>query len=82
MNFKMIYTVLMLSMGKVDHMSGITVFGCKDSTVNFICERDSLVHIVRANYGRFSVSVCNVDAQQWDTNCSTEVQTTSIISKR
>ena len=53
-----------------------TLFGCDGSTVSVTCPYGYNISIVRANYGRFSISVCNHGAVEWDTYCGTEGVTT------
>ena len=53
-----------------------TLFGCDGSIVSVTCPYGYNISIVRANYGRFSISVCNHGAIEWDTYCGTEGITT------
>ena len=41
-----------------------TVFGCDNINLSLSCPVGSYVSIIRANYGRFSISVCNHQARQ------------------
>ena len=59
-----------------------TMFGCENTTISLTCPTGSYVSIIRANYGRFSISVCNVQAiTDIDTNCDTEDATTILLRK-
>ena len=59
-----------------------TQFACESSNMHLTCPTGSYVSIIRANYGRFSISVCNVQAiTDIDTNCGTEEETTQLLSK-
>ena len=55
---------------------GRTLFGCEGSLVNISCAYGHHISIVRANYGRFSVSVCNPHAMEWGVSCGTEDRST------
>ena len=59
-----------------------TVIGCENTTISLSCPVASYVYIVRANFGRFAMAVCNhqvdVDIQ---TDCQTEEASTSIMRK-
>ena len=37
-----------------------TMFGCEGETLRLSCPPAATIRVVRANYGRFSISVCNV----------------------
>lgn len=44
---------------------------CEGSTLNIRCDRDEIIDIVRANYGRLSETICNEGGRKpiRDTNC-------------
>ena len=58
-----------------------TKLGCEGSTVSISCSGSTYISIVRANYGRFSISVCNVQATEWDTDCDNQLDTTHLLRK-
>ena len=59
-----------------------TLIGCENTTVSLSCPVGSYVSIIRANYGRFSISVCNHQARQdIDTNCSSQENSTANLRK-
>merc|ERR1711892_337632 len=59
-----------------------TKIGCENSTVSLTCPIGSYLSIIRANYGRFSISVCNHQARQdIDTNCSSQENSTALLRK-
>ena len=58
-----------------------TEFGCEGSTVFLSCSYGYYISIVRANYGRFSILVCNVHSREWDTDCGTEIRSTEMLRK-
>ena len=46
------------------------------------CEQGSLINLVRANYGRFSISICNGEGNTaWSVNCM-EPRTLRMINNR
>ena len=62
-----------------------TMFGCGGDSVVLSCKEKTGagISIVRANYGRFSVSVCNPLARgDLDTSCSSEEATSILLARR
>ena len=61
-----------------------TMFGCAGDSVVLSCRgKTGAISIVRANYGRFSVSVCNPMARgDLDTSCSSEEATSILLTRR
>ena len=62
-----------------------TMFGCGGDSVVLSCKgkTGAGINIVRANYGRFSVSVCNPLARgDLDTSCSSEEATSILLARR
>ena len=61
-----------------------TEFGCEGATVGLECRGEGRhINIVRANYGRFSISVCNPLAlSTLDTGCSSEEATSVLLARR
>ena len=61
----------------------MTEFGCENETLLLHCPLLSEISIVRANYGRFSISVCNFRAlDNIHTNCDSSHTTTDILKHR
>ena len=58
-----------------------TLIGCENTTVSLSCPIGSYVSIIRANYGRFSISVCNHQARELDTHCGAEERSTLTLRK-
>ena len=48
-----------------------TAYACQGSQLNISCPRaDEVIQVVRANYGRFSVAICNEDGRtDFSVNC-------------
>ena len=48
-----------------------TAYRCEGQTLEITCEsRDSVIEVVRANYGRFSIAICNRNGfTDWSVNC-------------
>ncbi|GFY08781.1 latrophilin Cirl [Trichonephila clavipes] len=46
-----------------------TTYACEGKTLNIICD-EGMIHLIRANYGRFSISICNDHGNlDWRVNC-------------
>ncbi|GFU05574.1 latrophilin Cirl [Nephila pilipes] len=46
-----------------------TTYACEGKTLNIICD-EGIIHLIRANYGRFSISICNDHGNlDWRVNC-------------
>ena len=59
-----------------------TVIGCENTTVSLSCPIGSYVSIIRANYGRFSITVCNHQARQdIDSDCNSQEHSTAMLRK-
>ena len=66
---------LTLTMAKIE-----TALGCDNTTLNIFCSRDQLIKVVRANYGRFSITVCNPAADlNLRTDCDSKESSTYIV---
>ncbi len=49
-----------------------TAYACEDSGLNITCGGggNRRLNIIRANYGRFSIAICNVHGNtEWSVNC-------------
>jgi hypothetical protein len=47
-----------------------TAYACEDSGLNITCTSGGRLNIIRANYGRFSIAICNVHGNtEWSVNC-------------
>ena len=48
-----------------------TLFACEGSSMSFTCEEGTSINIIRANFGRFSNSVCPSDSKDisWSNRC-------------
>ena len=84
---KLLVIIILLFFTIIEHslqMSSVkTKFGCENTTISLTCPVGSYVSIVRANYGRFSISLCNLQAvTDIETNCSTEDNATALIRKK
>ena len=59
----------------------ITKYSCDSTNLNLSCTPFNKITIIRANYGRFSISVCNEEAiNTMRTDCGNPIKTTEIIS--
>ncbi|XP_046406444.1 latrophilin Cirl-like isoform X3 [Ischnura elegans] len=47
-----------------------TAYACEGSTLSIECREGELIHLIRANYGRFSITICNEHGNtEWSVNC-------------
>ena len=47
-----------------------TVYACQGSQLALACPPDHQIRVMRANYGRFSVAICNDKGiTNWSVNC-------------
>ena len=75
-----ILTVSLVNISK--KVIGSTVISCDNTVLNLSCPKDSQISVTRANYGRYSISVCNEDARDdLDTQCDTQERSTLILRK-
>ena len=59
-----------------------TKYGCEGSSLEIECEEGTAISLVRANYGRFSISICNKEGNTaWSVNCM-EPRTLRVINKQ
>jgi len=59
-----------------------TKYGCEGSMLDIECEEGTMINLVRANYGRFSISICNGEGNTaWSVNCM-EPRTLRVINTR
>ena len=59
-----------------------TRYGCEGSVLDIECEPGTSISLVRANYGRFSISICNAEGNTaWSVNCM-EPRTLRVMKDR
>ncbi|XP_067124683.1 latrophilin Cirl-like isoform X2 [Centruroides vittatus] len=47
-----------------------TAYACEESTLQISCGEGELIHLIRANFGRFSISICNEHGTlDWSVDC-------------
>ncbi|XP_034173620.2 latrophilin Cirl isoform X7 [Osmia lignaria lignaria] len=47
-----------------------TAYACEGKTLRLECGEGKLIHLIRANYGRFSITICNEHGNtEWSVNC-------------
>jgi len=57
-------------------------YGCEGTTLHLSCPEGQLLQVVRANYGRFSLEVCNKSGNtSWSFNCI-QHQTKAVLDRR
>ena len=60
-----------------------TIFVCEDEDLRISCFNGFVISIIRANFGRFSIAVCNKEAKEdLETNCESMDESTSVIINR
>ena len=48
----------------------LTAYACEDSSLNISCGNELYLDIIRANYGRFSITICNDHGNtDWKVDC-------------
>ena len=56
-----------LFLGRIHYQS---TYACEKEALDLHCEENEVIHLVRANYGRFSISICNEGGRlDYATNC-------------
>ncbi|XP_023214365.1 rhamnose-binding lectin-like [Centruroides sculpturatus] len=56
--------------GSSERLNYITTYACEERELRVGCENGGLIKLVRANYGRFSISICNDHGNlDWSVNC-------------
>ena len=59
-----------------------TDYRCEGDRMTVSCEPGETIQVVRANYGRFSIAICNKHGYtNWSVNCKSHT-TTRILQKR
>ena len=47
-----------------------TLYACEGSSLEIVCEEGSHINLIRANFGRYSISVCNEHGNvEWSVDC-------------
>ncbi|CAG2159344.1 unnamed protein product [Oppiella nova] len=47
-----------------------TLYACEGSSLEIVCEEGTHINLIRANFGRFSISVCNDNGNvDWSVDC-------------
>lgn len=67
----LLVTVLQMCEAQYNQGEELKAFTCEGSTLSISCLHKGLIRIVRANYGRFTITQCNFYAQTegWDMQC-------------
>ena len=69
-NTQKIITIFTVAAGRVDPSSMKTSYACQGDTLDLSCPSGQMIKIMRANYGRFSVGICNEHGiTDWSVNC-------------
>ncbi|KAK7576297.1 hypothetical protein V9T40_012583 [Parthenolecanium corni] len=53
-----------------DHVEYYTVYACDGKMLKIECKENYIINLIRANYGRYSITVCNDNGStDWSVNC-------------
>ena len=53
-----------------DHAEYYTVYACDGKMLKIECKENYVINLIRANYGRYSITVCNDNGStDWSVNC-------------
>ncbi|XP_063705042.1 latrophilin Cirl [Culicoides brevitarsis] len=59
-----------------------TAYACEDKTLTIECEPGDTINIIRANFGRFSLTICNDHGNvDWSVNCMSQKSLRVLNSK-
>ena len=59
-----------------------TAYKCEDDELDISCDADATIQVIRANYGRFSIAICNRHGMtDWSVNCMAP-RTTRILQSQ
>ena len=59
-----------------------TAYRCEGETMSISCDSSETIQVIRANYGRFSIAICNKHGYtEWSVNCMSHT-TTRILQRR
>ncbi|CAL1287113.1 unnamed protein product [Larinioides sclopetarius] len=62
---------LLLSVATARRSDYRTSYACEGGQLHISCEEGYLIHLLRANYGRFSISICNEHGSlDWSVDCT------------
>lgn len=60
-----------------------TSYACEEKELQIECQPGESIHLIRANYGRFSIQLCNENGQlDWKVNCMSPASSLQIIANR
>ena len=55
---------------RVDGMHYKTAYRCEGEEMTISCDVNEVIQVIRANYGRFSIAICNKHGYtDWSVNC-------------
>ncbi|KRX26270.1 Latrophilin-like protein 1, partial [Trichinella nelsoni] len=60
----------------------LTQYACEGDMLTLSCPPMQLIRIVRANYGRFSLNVCNEDGHDWPNTQCMDPNSTGVLADR
>lgn len=59
-----------------------TAYACEEKTLTIGCDPGYVINLIRANYGRFSITICNDQGNvDWSVNCMSVTSLRVLYSK-
>ncbi|XP_071548081.1 latrophilin Cirl-like isoform X3 [Panulirus ornatus] len=59
-----------------------TAYACEGTTLSIDCAPGNVINVIRANYGRFSITICNAHGNtEWSVNCQSP-RTHRVLAER
>ena len=59
-----------------------TAYRCEDEELHISCDSGETISVIRANYGRFSIAICNKHGfTDWSVNCMSP-RTTRVLQTK
>ena len=59
-----------------------TAYRCEDEELHISCDSGETISVIRANYGRFSIAICNKHGfTDWSVNCMSP-RTTRVLQNK
>ena len=59
-----------------------TAYRCEGDSISIFCDPGDTIQVIRANYGRFSIAICNKHGYtDWSVNCMSP-RTTRVLQNK
>lgn len=83
MNFRLFFLIIFINLRFSTELSPAyeTAYACEKKFLKINCPDKNFISVVRANFGRFSITICNEHGNvDWSVNCASQ-QSFSVLSK-